>query len=423
MNTTLTQRQDVWGNALLRSPDGPTYEGVRSYLHPLMLVGRPAGIRPGRLTDSGVYYLPFGRPAGADGAKAVQLHVADGSQIVSEMANGSRLSIDVGVRGRERYGSCLARLAAPRLRGGYLPILETEYVDADGVRYQQESFATRLPRTGALISFVRLHVDPRGSAAGKTLVRFTPSGGLDRRARARLLSRGGKRSRSSVVYSIRGKRPRTVYVAWLDRPASPRPSAPGRIAYKRARRKVIAYWSRRLAAAATFVVPRETRARRRAQPPDPEHADVLALQPRELLRTVLVGARRRRGGDGRLRLPPDRARDPRGVASLEQLLPEPGGRRADGCVRPLLPPLPRPQVHQARHACVPEEPRRLRPAARSEPARNPGQGALRRRHRLPDLRPARPGARAAGPARHVGDMGADAGIRSSPPSPPGWPTS
>jgi hypothetical protein len=255
VNTTLTQRQDVWGNALLRSPDGPTYEGVRSYLHPLMLVGRPAGIRPGRLTDSGVYYLPFGRPAGADGAKAVQLHVADGSQIVSEMANGSRLSIDVGVRGRERYGSCLARLAAPRLRGGYLPILETEYADADGVRYQQESFATRLPRTGALVSFVRLHVDPRGSTAGKTLVRFTPSGGLDRQARARLLSRGGKRSRSSVVYSMRGKRPRTVYVAWLDRPVSPRLSAPGRTAYRRARRKVIAYWNRRLAAAATFVVP------------------------------------------------------------------------------------------------------------------------------------------------------------------------
>ena len=255
VNSTLTQRQDVWGNALLRSPDGPTYDGVRTYLHPLMLVGRPAGIRPGRLTDSGVYYLPFGRPAGADGAKAVQLHVADGSQIVSEMANGSRLSIDVGARGRERYGSCLARLAAPRLRGGYLPILETEYSDSDGVRYQQESFATRLPRTGALVSFLRLHVDPRGSAAGKTLVRFTPSGGLDRRARARLLSRGGKRSRSSVVYSILGKRPRTVYIAWLDRPVSPRPSAPGRTAYKRARRKVIAYWNRRLAAAATFVVP------------------------------------------------------------------------------------------------------------------------------------------------------------------------
>ena len=150
---------------------------------------------------------------------------------------------------------------------------------------------------------------------------------------------------------------------------------------------------------------RETRARRRAQPPDPEHADVLALQPRELLRALLLGARRRRGGDGRLRLPPDRARDPRGVALLEQLLPEPGSWRADGCVRPLLPPLRRSQVHQARHPRVPEEPRRLPAAARGEPTRNPGQGALRRRHRLPDLRPARPGARAAGSARHVGDVG------------------
>ncbi len=256
VNRTLTERQDVWGNALLRSPDGPTYDGVRNYLHPLMLVGRPAGIRPGQLTDSGVYYLPFGTPVGTNGAKTVQLHVADGSQIVSGKANGRRLSVDVGVKGRERYGSCLARLAPPRLRSGYLPILETQHVDADGVRYQQESFATRLPRTRALISFVRLHVDPRGSHVPRASVRFTPSGGLGRGARARLLfSRGGKLGRSSLVYSTRGRRPRTVYVAWLDRPVRPRPPAPSRATYKRARRALIAYWGRRLSAAATFVVP------------------------------------------------------------------------------------------------------------------------------------------------------------------------
>jgi hypothetical protein len=256
VNRTLTERQDTWGNALLRSPDGPTYDGVRNYLHPLMLVGRPAGIRPGRLTDSGVYYLPFGRPVGTSGAKAVQLHIADGSQIVSGRANGRRLSIDVGARGRERYGSCLARLAPPRLRSGYLPILETEYVDADGVRYQQESFATRLPRTRALISFVRLHVDPRGSRVQRAFVRFTPSGGLGRGARARLLfSRGGKLGPSSLVYSTRGRKPRTVFVAWLDRPVRPRPPAPGRAAYKQAKRSLVGYWDRRLSAAATFVVP------------------------------------------------------------------------------------------------------------------------------------------------------------------------
>jgi hypothetical protein len=256
VNDTLAAHQDVWGNELLRSPDGPTYAGVRRYLHPLMLVGRPAGLRPSRLTDSGVYYLPFGIPNGPSGAGTVQLHVADGSQIVSRLASGSRLSLDVGASGHERYGSCLARLALPHLRGGYLPILETSYVDSDGVRYRQESFATRLPRVRALVSFIRLHVDPRRSDVRRAYVRFTPSGGFRRATRARLLfSRGGKLHRSSLVYATRGKSPRTVYVAWLDRPLRPRPFRLNSATYKRARRSVTAYWARRVAAGATFRVP------------------------------------------------------------------------------------------------------------------------------------------------------------------------
>ena len=256
VNETLAAHQDVWGNELLRSPDGPTYAGVRRYLHPLMLVGRPAGLGPSRLTDSGVYYLPFGLPSGSNGASRVQLHVADGSQIVSRLASGSRLSLDVGASGHERYGSCLARLAQPHLRGGYLPILETSYVDADGVRYRQESFATRLPRTRALVSFVRLHIDPRRSEVRRAYVRFTPSGGLGRGARARLVfSPGGTLRRSSLVYATKRKRPRTVYVAWLDRPVRPQPFQLGSATYKRARRSVSAYWARRVAGAATFRVP------------------------------------------------------------------------------------------------------------------------------------------------------------------------
>ena len=46
VNRTLTERQDVWGNELLRSPDGPTYDGVRRYLHPLMLVGVQGALDP-----------------------------------------------------------------------------------------------------------------------------------------------------------------------------------------------------------------------------------------------------------------------------------------------------------------------------------------------------------------------------------------
>jgi hypothetical protein len=61
----LLARQDVWGNALLRGPGGPTYERARRYLEPLLFAGAP---RMRRLTDSGVYYLAFGQPRGPAGA-------------------------------------------------------------------------------------------------------------------------------------------------------------------------------------------------------------------------------------------------------------------------------------------------------------------------------------------------------------------
>src|ERR1043166_10162525 len=88
-----------------------------------MRAGPPSGDSPNRRTDSGVYYLAFGRPAGPHEFRSIDLHVADGSQIVSEYVKRARLSVDVG--GYERYGSCLARLATPQLAGGYLPILRT----------------------------------------------------------------------------------------------------------------------------------------------------------------------------------------------------------------------------------------------------------------------------------------------------------
>jgi hypothetical protein len=91
-----------------------------------MMVGKPAGLKPRRLTDSGVYYLPFGQPRGWGGAGVVQLHVADGSQVVS-VGDGSKLTVFVGARGKERYGSCPSRLETPRLAQGYLPILDTAY--------------------------------------------------------------------------------------------------------------------------------------------------------------------------------------------------------------------------------------------------------------------------------------------------------
>src|SRR6185437_11174530 len=237
---TLPLKRDTWGDQLLAAPGGPTYDAVRARLHPLFLVGRPAGLRPKRLTDSGVYYLAFGIPAGPSGTAHTQLHVADGSQVVSQVADGRRLTVSVGTNGKERYGSCLSRLATPALAEGYQPVLETAYTDAKGIRYQQESFAARIPQTKALVSFIALSVDPTSAPGHVARVRFTPSFRLRRVGHQlrhghrtwAVYERGGRFDGHSLVFIVR--RPTQVYVAWLNRGAQVRPFRLDRAAYEKA---------------------------------------------------------------------------------------------------------------------------------------------------------------------------------------------
>ena len=267
VQAALAARDDVWGNQLLSTPGGPTYAAASRFLHPLMLVGPPSGKNPHRLSDSGVYYLAFGRPDGNSGASIVDLHVADGSQVVSGRARGPSLSVDVGVRASERYGSCLARLAPARLAGGYLPILKTRYRDAAGVRYSQESFATRIPQTRSLVSFVRVTIDPRGSGHPRASVRFTASlKGLRRagnqlrhgRDAALIFSQGARVRGGSVTYRTVGGRKRTVYVGWISKPSVTTRFRLDAASYRRARHSVALYWTRRLAAGALLAVPDRT---------------------------------------------------------------------------------------------------------------------------------------------------------------------
>jgi hypothetical protein len=227
--------KDLWGNALLADPSGPTFVSARRFLKPLFHARAP-GKRP--LTDSGVHYVAFSQPLGPQGAGSAALHVADGSQIASDHVEGRRLTLFVGTRGRERYGSCLRRLGPARLSGGYLPILETQYVDGQGARYAQQSFAARVPRTGSLMSFVRLTVDTRRAAAPITRVRFVPS--VVRRSLSYAVPRGGAR---------------TVYVGWLNYARPSRPLPFDEAAYEAARQSLVEYWERRLAEGATYAVP------------------------------------------------------------------------------------------------------------------------------------------------------------------------
>ena len=169
VRAALVAKRDIWGNALLRMNSGPTYERAQRYLEPLF---HAEGPQMRRLTDSDVYYLAFAQPHGPAGGGTVALHVADGSEIISDRVDGSKLALDVGPDGRERYGSCTARLSSPRLFRGYQPILETGYVDENGVRFTQESFATRVSETDSLVSFVRLTIDAPGGSRPER-IRFT----------------------------------------------------------------------------------------------------------------------------------------------------------------------------------------------------------------------------------------------------------
>lgn len=257
----LRAKEDVWGNELLASANGPTFAGAQRYLSPLLLAKAAEGAR---LTDSGVHYVPFPGQVGGSGAGSMALHVADGSQILSRRASGRSLTVGVGSGGRERYGSCLDRLEKFGLSGGYLPILQTHYVDAQGVRYRQESFAVRIPQTRSLVSFVELTADARESTSGGTALRFTPSEPgltldgerLVREDRTHLVfGPGGRLEGSSVTYAVPAGGSRTVYIAWLNSPASAQPIALDRDAYERATEVLSRYWNRRLAEGMTIEVP------------------------------------------------------------------------------------------------------------------------------------------------------------------------
>src|SRR5262245_35058587 len=234
----LGAKQDVWGNALIARPNGPTYGAVRRLLKPLLF----ARSKTKSLTASGVYYLPFAQPLGVKGARMVALHVADGSEILSQTAKGPRVKIFVGTDGHERYGSCLSRLAAPRLADGFLPMLETQYVDAGGTRYRQESFAVRGLGTGALVSFVRLTADA-GAGQG-AVVQLVPLGSR----------RGARVAQGTVRMRIEAGESGTVYAGWLV-PFGGSPVPIDEATYDAARQRLVDFWLQRLGEQPTYDVP------------------------------------------------------------------------------------------------------------------------------------------------------------------------
>jgi hypothetical protein len=228
VEAALSTGRDTWGERLLAAKDGPTLAPASGLLPPLLYA---AGHGGKMLTASGVYYLPFTLPLSVGGARGFGLHVADGSQIIVRRVGGPSLTVDVGPAGDERYGSCLARLATPRLADGYLPILEVAYRDSAGVRYREESFVGRLPQ--GLVSYLRVSADAYG--AGPATIRLVTSAGATIR---RVVPRGGT-AELDAAFIHAGAR-----LSQIDADR-----------YTAARAEVSAFWERSLADRPTFVVP------------------------------------------------------------------------------------------------------------------------------------------------------------------------
>jgi hypothetical protein len=223
--------RDVWGDRLLAAKDGPTLAATSRLLPPLLYA---AGHGGRRLTASGVYYLPFTLPVSVGGPRGFGLHVADGSQVIVRRAGGPSLTVAVGRGGSERYGSCLARLGTPTLGDGYLPILQVDYTDSDGVRYGQESFVGRLPGSRSLVSFVHLSADATGARA-TSAIRFVTSRG----ARVTRVVHAGSHAELDGAFVHDGARLRTIDAD----------------TYTAARATVAAYWQKALAAFPSFDIP------------------------------------------------------------------------------------------------------------------------------------------------------------------------
>jgi hypothetical protein len=254
--------RDLWGNRLLAARSGPTYAGARQYLTPLLhAVQRQQ--RP--LTPSGFYYVPLSFPFTSYGSTVFALHVADGSEIITRHIGGASLSIYVG-KGTERYGSCESRLQPARLAGGYLPIVQTSYVDAAGVRYRQESFVGRsygVYGAKSVISFVKLQVDARNARAGATvrlvpwkLLAHTAPDRLALRGATRLIvSEGGEFVQGVVRYRVARGESTTVYAEWLNKPSDARYVHADAKTYDLARSVVANFWQKRLETGGQFEVP------------------------------------------------------------------------------------------------------------------------------------------------------------------------
>src|SRR5439155_15123685 len=135
LEEAVASRSDLWGEAALRQPDGPSYEFFEKLLP------------PPRYVNADFKYYPI--VLSAPNAKVKARLISNGSGV--NLRGGARSWNDVGTPvvfrvgpDELRFGEFLERLQQPTLAEGYLPIAEIRYAHDTQV-YKLEAFAATDP--------------------------------------------------------------------------------------------------------------------------------------------------------------------------------------------------------------------------------------------------------------------------------------
>src|SRR5437868_21305 len=136
INEMLVANRDVWGEAALKQPGGPSYQFFADILPPL------------RYVDANFRRYPIVLSAPSNKTKARL--VSDGSS-VNARARSLTWSHEQGTPAfffmgdkREPFGDDLAHLQGPKFADGYLPIVQMTY-SSQGSVWEQESFCSTDP--------------------------------------------------------------------------------------------------------------------------------------------------------------------------------------------------------------------------------------------------------------------------------------
>lgn len=246
-------RDDVWGEAALAQPGGPSYEFFRDLLPPLRYAN----------TDFRHYPIMLSAPLGASKAR----WISNGSA-VNARANKKPMWRELGFpvhffvgEASEPFGDDLERLDGPRYAAGHLPIVHCTYRQRQ-MAYEQEAFA---PVSGALAESgaVMLRFRAR-DAAGRVSARVGAEGALtfsagalcDSERRSLVLAGDGWQwDEATGELRVTLDRGQAAELAVLTRPAPLPPPAwkPG--LYDAQRGECVEAWQRLLQSASGFDLP------------------------------------------------------------------------------------------------------------------------------------------------------------------------